>query len=118
MRKKGDTSRFHKGEAHPMWVDYYHLLSDTEKIFLFTFAGEFHLGQFSDKPMHGKKTIKELLNNRNAKRRDVLTVSEKEVNALSTRRGRYTEKDYSQGFESLSPEDALIDYIDSKKAVS
>ena len=117
MKKKSKASRFHKGESHPMWVDYYHLLSDTEKSFLFYFAGEVHLGQFMEKPLHSKKSIKELLNNRNARRRDVLSVSEKEASALPTRRGRYTEKDYSGGESSLCPEDALIEYIDSKKAV-
>lgn len=99
-------------EAHPLWVDYHAKLSDQEKDFLNKFGGEIHLGIFGKKPLHKKKKAKEILNERNARRRDVLNVSEADVNKQKARRGRYSAADYSPRDEALSPEDLIIELID------
>ena len=106
-RKPGQT-----GENHPMWVDYHDKLSAEEKDFLNKFSGEMHRGQFGKKPLHKKKARKEILNNRNARRRDVLSVSEVEVAKLKPRRGRYSAADYSDEMTS-NPEDLIIEYLDA-----
>lgn len=96
-----------------MWVDYYGKLSEDEKDFLYQFAGEVYFGKFTDKPLHSKKAIKELVSNRNAQRRDVLNVSSLDRERLGQRRGRYSELDYPGKEDAqTSPEDSLIDYLD------
>jgi len=113
MRKKEKSKVFSKAENHPMWVDYYGKLSKDEKDFLYKFAGEVYLGKFTDEPLHSKKAIKELVSNRNAQRRDVLNVSDLDIERLKPRKGRYSELDYAGKEENQAgPEDDLIDYLD------